>query len=129
MLGSFLLSRERSAGARQWRVRQTQTVGDIAHSARQVGIRAAWALGPALLALANPHFRHWLAQALGSACVIGGVFAAPLLTLVAWLGLMLPERVALHQASTTLFAVALIWVVLAVLSAHVQTNKRQDEQH
>ncbi len=104
-------------------------MGDIAHSARQVGIRAAWALGPALLALANPHFRHWLAQALGSACVIGGVFAAPLLTLVAWLGLMLPERVALHQASTTLFAVALIWVVLAVLSAHVQTNKRQDEQH
>ena len=129
MLGTFLLSRERSAGARQWRVRQTQTVGDIAHSARQVGMRAAWALGPALLALANPHFRHWLAQALGSACVIGGVFAAPLLTLVAWLGLMLPERVALHQASTTLFAVALIWVVLAVLSAHVQANKRQDEQH
>ncbi len=129
MLGSFLLSRERSAGARQWCVRQTQTVGDIAHSARQVGMRAAWALGPALLALANPHFRHWLAQALGSACVIGGVFAAPLLTLVAWLGLMLPERVALHQASTTLFAVALIWVVLAVLSAHVQANKRQDEQH
>ena len=129
MLGSFLLSRERSAGARQWRVRQTQTVGDIAHSARQVGMRAAWALGPALLALANPHFRHWLAQALGSACVIGGVFAAPLLTLAAWLGLMLPERVALHQASTTLFAVALIWVVLAVLSAHVQANKRQDEQH
>jgi len=129
VLGSFLLSRERSAGALQWRVRQTQTVGDIAHSARQVGMRAAWALGPALLALANPHFRHWLAQALGSACVIGGVFAAPLLTLVAWLGLMLPERVALHQASTTLFAVALIWVVVAVLSAHVQANKRQDEQH
>jgi hypothetical protein len=129
VLGSFLLSRERSAGARQWRLRQTQTVGGIAHSARQVGMRAAWALGPALLALANPHFRHWLAQALGSACVIGGFFAAPLLTLVAWLGLMLPARVALHQASTTLFAVALIWVVLAVLSAHVQANKRQDKQH
>ena len=129
MLGSFLLSRERSAGARQWRVRQTHTVGGIAHSARQVGMRATWALGPLLLALANPHFRHWLAQAVGSACVIGGFFAAPLLTLVAWLGLMLPERVALHQASTTLFAVALIWLVVAVLSAHVQAHRRQDEQH
>ncbi|HZC79230.1 MAG TPA: hypothetical protein VE258_15865 [Ktedonobacterales bacterium] len=92
-------------------------------------MRAVWALGPLLLALANPHFRQWLAQAVGSACVIGGFFAAPLLTLVAWLGLMLPERVALHQASTTLFAAALIWVVLAVASAHVQAHRRQHKQH
>lgn len=80
----------------------------------------AW---PALAVVANPQARHWLAEASATLCVLGGFLAAPVLTVAAWIGLALPERMPLHQASTTLFLVAVIWMALALIGAHLHHER------
>lgn len=86
--------------------------------------RALPLLLPAFLAwlalvVANPQARHWLVEASATVCVMGGFLAAPVLTVAAWIGLALPERVPLHQASTPLFLIAVIWLALALIGAHL----------
>lgn len=72
-----------------------------------------------VLIATNPQVRHWLVEAFATFCVLGGFLAAPLLTVLAWIGLALPEHIPLHQASTTLFLIAIIWMALALISAHL----------
>jgi len=75
------------------------------------------------LVVTNPQARHWLAEASATLCVLGGFLAAPVLTVAAWIGLALPERMPLHQASTTLFLVAVIWMALALIGAHLHHER------
>lgn len=82
------------------------------------------ALALPLLALAAPQARHWLAETGATLCVAGGIIAAPVLTLAAWIGLALPPRMLLHQASTALFLVAIIWVAAALIGAHLHHDRR-----
>lgn len=82
------------------------------------------ALALPLLALAAPQTRHWLAETGATLCVAGGIIAAPVLTLAAWIGLALPPRMLLHQASTALFLVAIIWMAAALIGAHLHHDRR-----
>lgn len=75
-------------------------------------------LAPAMALIASTHVRHWLGEVMATVCVVGGFIAAPLLTVAAWIGLALPPNMPLHRASTTLFLVAVIWLALALISAH-----------
>ena len=75
------------------------------------------------LVVTNTQARHWLAEASATVCVLGGFLAAPLLTVAAWIGLALPERMPLHQASTTLFLIAVIWMALALIGAHLHHER------
>jgi uncharacterized membrane protein YGL010W len=58
-------------------------------------------------------------------CVAGGFIAAPFLTLAAWIGLALPQRMVLHQASTALFVIAILWMAAALIGAHLHHNRRR----
>jgi hypothetical protein len=82
------------------------------------------ALAVPLLLLTAPQARHWLAETGATLCVAGGIIAAPVLTLAAWIGLALPPRMLLHQASTALFLVAIIWMAAALIGAHLHHDRR-----
>ena len=74
---------------------------------------------PLLVPLASQATRHWLVEAGATLCVAGGFIAAPFLTVTAWIGLALPRRVLLHQASTALFLIAILWMAAALIGAHL----------
>lgn len=99
--------------------------------ARQQAVQSAqtlWAMAlPFLLLLVSVQTRHWLTEVAATICVVGGFIAAPLLTLAAWIGLALPESLPLHQASPTLFMVAIIWLALALVSAHLHQDAQRND--
>lgn len=75
--------------------------------------------------LASSHaLRHSLVLALANICIVGGVVAAPLVTVIAWIGMVLPEQSLLHHAANALFAVAFVWLCLAIVGAHARSNER-----
>ncbi len=51
-------------------------------------------------------------------CVLLGALAAPILSLIGWVGLVLPESTALHHAAAGLLASALIGLGIALIGAH-----------
>jgi hypothetical protein len=59
-----------------------------------------------------------LLRPLLDACVFGGVIVAPLLSILGWVGLLLPIDSALHQIATALLCVAIIWLGFALVAAH-----------
>ncbi|HKS68785.1 MAG TPA: hypothetical protein VJQ45_00085 [Ktedonobacterales bacterium] len=77
-----------------------------------------------LVPLASAATRHWLIEVGATLCVAGGFIAAPFLTVTAWIGLALPPRMLLHQASTALFLVAILWMAAALIGAHLHHNRR-----
>ena len=81
-------------------------------------------VGLLLVPLASAATRHWLIEAGATLCVAGGFIAAPFLTVTAWIGLALPPRMPLHQASTALFLVAILWMAAALIGAHLHHNRR-----
>jgi hypothetical protein len=90
---------------------------------RQLTHRAALILAPCIALLASPQVRHWLVEATANLLVLGGFIAAPILTVIAWVGLMLPAHLPLHRLSSTLFIVALVWVAGGLLIAHMLHDK------
>ena len=70
--------------------------------------------------LANPTYRQWLLTALSNIAIIGGILAAPVISLVAWIGVTLPSHAPLHQAAPTLFIGALLWMAMGIVSAHAR---------
>ncbi len=80
----------------------------------------------ALNLLANPTYRHWLVTALANIAIIGGILAAPLISLVAWIGVTLPAHTALHRAAPTLFIGALLWMAMGFVSAHARREVPAD---
>jgi hypothetical protein len=70
--------------------------------------------------LASEALRHWLGMTLANVCIVGGVLAAPLVSLAGWIGMALPAHAPLHVASPMLFTSALIWLALAIIGAHLQ---------
>jgi len=51
-------------------------------------------------------------------CVLVGAIAAPVLSLIGWVGLMLPATTALHYAAPGLLASAMIGLGMALIGAH-----------
>src|SRR5262244_238583 len=76
--------------------------------------------------LFNVQRRRWLVDAAATLCVLGGFITAPLLTLLAWIGLMLPAGAPLHSVASTLLVIAIIWLSLALISAHIHHNRRHE---
>jgi hypothetical protein len=61
-------------------------------------------------------------------CVFGGVTVTPILSIMGWIGLMLPTHSALHQVASPLLCVAVVWLAFAIAAAHTfsvkQINRR-----
>ncbi len=65
-----------------------------------------------------------LLRPLLNACVLGGVTLTPVLSILGWVGLMMPVQTALHQAATALLCVAVIWLGFALATAHLLRGDR-----
>ncbi len=122
----MMLSQDHPVDSHGWRdCEDTAPCGDE-KQARRTAL-----LGGALVALsslaASPLIRQWLAHVLANICVIGGILAAPLVSVVAWIGLLLPSRAPLHQLAPTLVAGSLIWFALAIAGAHVCRFERRSD--
>jgi hypothetical protein len=92
---------------------------EIAEKSPRTDMPLAWsALAGFVALLANPFIRHWVGGMLMNVCVVGGILAAPVVSVVGWVGLVLPARALLHQYAPSLVAFALIWFALAIVSAH-----------
>lgn len=91
--------------------------------ARERVIGLAQTARPALGTLRGAPRRVWMAERTGTICVIGGFIAAPLLTMLAWAGLLLPATTPLHGGAEALFVVAIILLGLALVSAHTQLDR------
>jgi hypothetical protein len=76
--------------------------------------------------LANVTYRQWILAALANIAIIGGIVAAPVISLVAWIGVILPVHAPLHQASPTLFIGALLWMMMGFISAHARRENPGD---
>jgi hypothetical protein len=122
-MGSISLARIRSVRPEE---RRELAVG-IIRSYLRSGIRSVQTLWfvilPIFLVLLNSQARHWLSEALATVTVVGGFLAAPILTLMAWIGLALPEGVLLHRASTAMFLIAIIWMAFALIGAHLHHHR------
>ena len=84
-------------------------------------------LAVALIMLASPAVRHWLAASFANIAIFGGIIAAPILALIAWIGVTLPIHAPLHQAAPTLFIGALLWMAMAFVSAHARSDHSAEE--
>src|SRR5262245_11489814 len=71
----------------------------------------------------NPTWRHWTGHLLANVFILGGIVAAPLVSLVGWIGVAQPPRTALHEVAPTLFASALIWLLVAIVAAHADSRR------
>jgi hypothetical protein len=78
--------------------------------------------------MSNASVRHWIVEMALNVAVVGGFVAAPALSLTAWVGMMLPAQMPLHQASSGLFIAALVWVSIAVVIAHMHEGAGQSGQ-
>ena len=90
-----------------------------------------WRIWSALLIvalglLASLTFRHWLYAAFANIAIVGGIVAAPIISLVAWVGVILPVHAPLHQAAPTLFIGALLWMAMGIISAHARREHRSE---
>jgi hypothetical protein len=70
-------------------------------------------------------------DATAQVCVLVGAIAAPVLSLIGWVGLMLPATTALHYAAPGLLACAMIGLATALIGAHNAKDapKPDAEQH
>jgi hypothetical protein len=92
-------------------------------------VQSVWlVILPVFFVLVNSQARQWLSEALATVTVVGGFLAAPILTLMAWIGLALPEGVLLHRASTALFLIAIIWMAFALIGAHLHHHRHFAEE-
>jgi hypothetical protein len=68
-----------------------------------------------------------LVRSLLDVCVLGGVTMTPVLSILGWVGLMLPIDSAMHQVATALLCVAMIWLGFALVVAHTLRGEAHDE--
>jgi hypothetical protein len=84
-------------------------------------------VGILLVLVSSGAARHWIAESAATVCVVGGFIAAPILTITAWIGMAAPNLLLLHRVSTPLFLIALIWLTLAFISAHLHHSRQQTQ--
>ena len=126
---SHLLTWNRDAEPPVWRARCAGAVRKVGEQSKRLMVALLLAVLPALIVVLSSQARHWLVEAIVTICVLGGFMLAPVLTLAAWVGMVLPAYMPLHQISTTLFAVALVWIGAALVGAHMHygiARRRRD---
>ncbi len=80
-----------------------------------------------LIVLASPASRHWFSTSFANIAIVGGIIAAPIISVVAWIGVALPVHAPLHQAAPTLFIGALLWMAMAFVSAHARRDRSANQ--
>ncbi|MBF6591952.1 MAG: hypothetical protein IVW57_15695 [Ktedonobacterales bacterium] len=105
--------------SREWAIRERAIRERV--SARWQQLVAALTVTAGMITSATS--RHWLAIALANICIVGGILAAPLISLMGWIGLALPARAPLHTLTPVLFMTAIIWLSLAIVIAHTQSGR------
>jgi hypothetical protein len=75
--------------------------------------------------LSSEDIRHKIAESAATICVVGGFIAAPILTITAWIDMIAPEALPLHHLSTPLFLIAIIWLAMAFIGAHLHHSRQQ----
>ena len=85
---------------------------------------------PALDAMLAAPRRLWVSERATTICVIGGILSAPLLTVLACIGLLTPMNAPLHQGAQPLMVVAVVLLLLSLMSAqaHTQRTSASDEE-
>ena len=83
----------------------------------------ALALAALSALMLNPTWRHWAGHLLANVFILGGIVAAPLVSVVGWIGVALPPRTGLHEVAPALFVGALIWLLTAIVAAHVNSRR------
>lgn len=74
----------------------------------------------------NPAWRHWAGHLLANVFILGGIVAAPIVSVLGWIGVALPAHTGLHEVAPTLFIGALIWLVVAIVAAHAHSRRNAD---
>jgi len=69
-----------------------------------------------------------LLRPLLDAFVLGGVTMTPVLSILGWVGLLLPIDSALHQIATALLCVAMIWLGFALVAAHTVRGEARTQR-
>jgi hypothetical protein len=85
------------------------------------------AMGALVTAVTGLMTRQMLARTLANVCILGGIVGAPFISMLAWIGMVLPTTAPLHQAAPTLMTGALIWLALAIIGAHAFRLDRRDK--
>jgi len=65
---------------------------------------------------------HALWRAIVAGLLIGGVVVAPVLVVVALVGLLASPPLAAHQVASALIVASLLWLALAIFGAHAQVG-------
>ena len=126
MVGPDTLARMKSTHVRADRRRHGSLCSGPSADRSRAAINWMLALtGVALVLFSSGLARHWIAELAATVCVLGGFIAAPILTIMAWIGLMAPSLMLLHRASTPLFLVAVVWLALALIGAHIHHSREQ----
>ena len=124
-VGPNLLNWERGEDLGGRGGRPASSVWQKARQDGRVVIALPFAVAPLLALVLGTQARHWVVEAFMTICVLGGIVAAPILSLAAWVGMFLPEHMPLHRWSTALFAVALVWLCVAFIGAHVHHGEAE----
>jgi hypothetical protein len=123
----MLFFKEQPADSQGWRNRP-DTTPQSGDDRQPTHVVLLWSMILALLTLLGSALtRQWLAHLLANICVLGGIVAAPLVSVVAWVGLLLPARALLHQMAPMLVAGSLIWFAMAIAGAHAFRLDRRDD--
>jgi hypothetical protein len=77
--------------------------------------------------LSSEDVRHKIGESAATICVVGGFIAAPILTITAWIDMIAPDFLPLHHLSTPLFLIAIIWLALAFIGAHLHHSRQQSK--
>jgi hypothetical protein len=86
------------------------------------------AMAALLTAATGSTTRQMLAHSLANVCILGGIVGAPIISVLAWIGMVFPDTTPLHQAAPTLMTGALIWLALAIIGAHAFRLDRREKQ-
>jgi hypothetical protein len=121
MVQLMMLFKEHPAHSQGWLARSETTPQTRRHRwpTRRTLVRSVLVGFVALLTrLVSPLTRRWLASALANICILGGILGAPVVSVVAWVGLALPTQHLLHQMAPMLVTGSLIWFGVAIACAH-----------
>jgi hypothetical protein len=122
LVGPITIVRGRGMGMDARRERRADGTTRMAR-ARALVVALPHAAAPAVGAMMSERTRHAASEASATFCVLGGFLAAPVLTIMAFVGLLQSGGAPLHQAATALLLVAIVWLSLALVSAHVHHNR------
>ncbi len=125
-MGPLMLLRGLGEDMDARRDRMTEAVVHVSARMTEARHRAAslpHAVRPAFGALAAAPRRVWVAERTAVICVLGGILTAPLLTVLACIGLMLPAATPLHQGAETLIIVAVVLLMLALVTAQAHCHR------